>query len=607
MPYTFYFLKRGIDEGTPVHFLSAGIFLAMESLCLMFQLAVYNAFAMALYLAFEMAVSGRTRKKDILKYTIFFILCGVMTFLISAPQSLPSWEYMARSWRKLTDMKSFTWGSLVPKDFASLILPNSAVLAGETPNTFMGLVKPVFYVGLLPLVMIPFAFINQKLKSRAIFWSAVSVLFIALSLGGYTPLYDIFLKLPVFNGFRIPARFAYIACFGAAFLTAAGLDNFFAPANRESSLKILKTVTAAFSVMAAVLLTAAGLHAERLPAVVSWLGPASFRDGIINIVAPSARGDVFFFAGISAGILGFLWLRFSTRVKNGTILMAALMLTCGFDAARVDKKYIRFLPAGNMQAASSPAAFLKKDSGVFRVFVGTKGAIDNLNIYYGLETLQGYNGNAPYKMVKMLDSGLFDKTDIRRLFNIKYYLDYEGGKKDGLKEVYAGPPRIYRDDGAYERFYISDKPIEAASEAEELSVMNSLDPASRSVVVGHGVGVGNDRAKLDYKIRVVSYTPNETLLRVAVNKKAVLVNSSQLFSSSRARVDGRQAGLFEVNYIGSGLLIDKGAHDVVFYTSKASIIWGIALAALGIVVYLIFAVFYETFFRVYCQRKRGGL
>jgi hypothetical protein len=592
IPYTFYFVKKGLENDSLADFLAAGIFLAMESLCLMFQLAAYNAFALAIYLAFEMIVSGKSKKKDIIKFSMFFILCGAMTFLASAPQSLPSGEYMPQSWRRLVDYRRFTWGSLNPKSFFSLLLPDSAVLTGEVPVTFMGLTDAVFYMGLLPLIIMPFAFLKSGMKSRGLFWAALSLFFMALAMGRFTPLYSVFVNLPVFNGFRIPARFAYISCFGAAFLSGIAIDNIFDPLKSKEAVNALKYMTVSIVAAALLMFAAAGIRLERFPQVLSFLGPDNFRETVVNFVLPSIKTDIYYFAAVSAAIAALLWLLVSGRsYRNGGLILAALLVVHAFDTARIEKKYIHFMPADRISATGGGAAeFLKRQGGIFRVSFKSHEAIDNLNIYYNLETLQGYNGNAPYRIMAMIDGGLFDKISVRRRFNIRYYLDEGGSNEPGLKKVFSGQSGIYLDSGAFERFYISDEIVKASSEAGALSMLGALPDNSRAVVVEGGTEIGSDPVKLDYGIKVLSYTPNESRLKVVLNKRALLVNSSQLFKSSRVKVDGREGRLFNADYAATGLVLEKGEHEVLFYNSKASILWGIFLAALGLVIYLITAV-----------------
>jgi hypothetical protein len=587
IPYTFYFVKKGLDRDSLADFLAAGIFLAMESLCLMFQLAVYNAFALAIYLAFEMMAAGKTQKKYIIKFAVFFVMCGIMTFLVSAPQSLPSGEYMTQSWRRLVDYSRFTWGSLNPKSFFSLLLPDSAVLTGEVPVTFIGLTDAVFYTGLLPLIIMPFAFLKSGMKSRGLFWAFLSLVFIVFAMGRFTPLYGPFIRVPLFNSFRIPARFAYISCFGAAFLTAAGFDNVFDPLKRKEAVNMLKYIIVSIAAAAILIFTAISIHPERFPQVLSFLGPENFRETVVNFVLPSIKTDFYYFGAVSAAIAALLWTLLSGRHKSPAAFLAALLLIHAFDTGRVEKKYIHFMPADRTAAAGGGAAdFLKKEGGVFRVSFKGSGAIDNLNIYYNLETLQGYNGNAPYRIMAMIDGGLFDKISIRRRFNIRYYLDEAGTDEPGLKKVFSGPRCIFMDDRAYERFYISDGVIRASSDAEALSLLKALPDNSRAVVVEGGETAGNDPVKLNCSIKVVSYTPNESRIKVLLNKKALLVNSSQLFKSSRAKVDGRDVRLFNADYAATGLVLEKGEHEVLFYNSKSPILLGIFLAALGLLFYL---------------------
>jgi hypothetical protein len=124
------------------------------------------------------------------------------------PFSIRGETYAAKEWASY---------SLDPERFIQIVAP-FALEGPFDPNIeFFG------YAGLLPLALAATA-IAVRRDRRVWFWLAMIVVALALALGNHNPFYEWLYNVPVFNRFRVPARFLLWFIFAIAFLAARALD-----------------------------------------------------------------------------------------------------------------------------------------------------------------------------------------------------------------------------------------------------------------------------------------------------------------------------------------------------------------------------------------------
>ena len=121
---------------------------------------------------------------------------------LAAAQLLPSLELALQSQRAGgLDAEFFASFSLHP---AYLLLLVSPFLLGD-PYPRLS-VELVGYVGILPLLL-AVAALGLKRKGQVWFFGLLALLSLLLALGHWNPLYAYLLRVPLFNWFRVPARF----------------------------------------------------------------------------------------------------------------------------------------------------------------------------------------------------------------------------------------------------------------------------------------------------------------------------------------------------------------------------------------------------------------
>ncbi len=147
---------------------------------------------------------------------------------LAAPQLLATMELSTRSVRAggLTGA-FFTSFSLPPPYLATFVSP---FLAGNplAASSQAASVEWCGYLGILPLLLAPYAVLFRRDRYTS-FFALLALLAIAFAFGQYNPLYQNLAGVPVFNSFRVPARFLLLYSFAVSVLAAAGASTLLHP------------------------------------------------------------------------------------------------------------------------------------------------------------------------------------------------------------------------------------------------------------------------------------------------------------------------------------------------------------------------------------------
>lgn len=138
---------------------------------------------------------------------------------LASVQLIPTFELIGLSIRGQDMGKAFfTSYSLAPAALAQFFAPFHSLGMPEAAN-----MEYWAYIGICPVVLTSVAiFLRQDALTRFLLILVLAVLLLAL--GGNTPIYEWLYDLPLFNRFRVPARFLLLFTFAVAILSAIGLN-----------------------------------------------------------------------------------------------------------------------------------------------------------------------------------------------------------------------------------------------------------------------------------------------------------------------------------------------------------------------------------------------
>lgn len=197
-----------------IWFALAALALGVQFLCGSVQMAFLNALAVAVF-----GVSQSTvRRSPSMVYGLLPIALLALGGGIAAIQLLPTSELIGYSVRAGALGKEFvTSYSMPPEYLVHFVAPFAPGEPAEGNAEYRA------YFGIAPLLLALSA-VALRRNRQTILFAAFALVALALALGELNPAYQLLFQLPLFNFFRVPARYLCLFVFAAAFLSAVGFD-----------------------------------------------------------------------------------------------------------------------------------------------------------------------------------------------------------------------------------------------------------------------------------------------------------------------------------------------------------------------------------------------
>ncbi len=222
MPLILLLYIRALDESKIIYAVGAGLVMAVQISKSHPQIVLYTAGILALYALFAVGIDFRTRRsiRSLLPLGMLLVIFVVSAGL-SAYQLFYTFELIEQSDRS----GGITYDMITILSYPPLYLLKFLVphfwgsfenYAGNGNYTGMHA-----YAGILPLILTPWAWLKPK-DWRVWFFTTLLFICLLLSFGKFTPLYVPLQYVPVFNYFRVPARWLFLVTFCLAISAAYG-------------------------------------------------------------------------------------------------------------------------------------------------------------------------------------------------------------------------------------------------------------------------------------------------------------------------------------------------------------------------------------------------
>ncbi|MCB9103098.1 MAG: hypothetical protein H6633_02495 [Anaerolineales bacterium] len=303
---------------------------------------IYTVYLIAAVIGWHLILSlKQTREKaepwgDCLR-SIFWLLlylgaAVVAAGLLGAGQLLPLLELIEFSNRSLSPAQAAEYAVTPVQLVIGLLLPSA-----------QGGHELVIYLGLIPLLIVPFGVSRRQPWSW--FYAALLIFTILFALGPETPVHSLFYHfVPGFRWVRTPARIFFVGAIATSVLVGFGID---------------RLLTTHWTAKAQQWLT-------RLAVVV---GATAFILGVGLAVGfgQAGRAAIGLALLVPLGLIVIL-LRVRGRL-SGQLTMLLLGLLLYIDLASFDLSMMKFVPLDEALAQGRPAAeFLAQQPGLFRVY-----------------------------------------------------------------------------------------------------------------------------------------------------------------------------------------------------------------------------------------------
>lgn len=601
-PLALWVTDRAMVHGGVRRFAVLALVVALLIFTAHMQLAYYTTWAIVVLAVFRLYQARRrgTATRRLAGRLGAFALAGILGGLgIGAAQLWAPTRYLTTYSQRVEKTiaaeaesayaRATSW-SLHPEEAFSLVVPEfigynpqlGPQAGEERAPTYWG--RNPFklnheYGGLIPLLLMPLAFLNRRRRGEAWLFGAIAAAALVYALGATTPLFRVFYWLvPGVKLFRAPSSIMFV--FGIAVISAAviGLEGLkeregekdWKAASRRASF-YLWAAAGVFMLLALLGSTGALL---RLWNGIIYPSIDTARLAALQNNLPNIQRGLWLSVLLSASLAGAWQLRARRLIPQAGWLAAIIALSV-LDVMRISPQFVRVINPATIYPRDDVTEFLlerREKSEPFRVFSYSQGTAYQANhfAFHGLEELTGHHGNEIGHYMDLIESP--GGPRILQLLNVRYLVSAR--PLSGLEPIFQGRrSAVYELDGAFPRAFLV--PAEAAVESEGASALDRLlspdfDPATsvvlaerppdprgfESAAVAENMGVEGGRAT--WLARGI----NRQSLEVETLEPALLVISENYYPAWRAEVDGEPTEVLRADYTLRAVPVPAGRHQV---------------------------------------------
>ncbi len=500
---------------------------------------------------------------------------------------------------------STSW-SLHPEEAFSLVVPefvggNIATEEGVA-NTYWG--RNLFklnheYAGLVPLLLVPLAFLNRRRRGETWLFTGLAVASLVYALGATTPLFYLFYWLvPGVKLFRAPSSIMYIFAISVITVAALGLEGMRGDGHKPSSdvsegktVVYLWAATGVFALLAVLASTGA---LTDLWVSVLYRDIATAKSAALDANLPNLQRGLWLTVLIT-GLLAAAYQLRARRSLNELVWIGALVLLSTFDLLRVDSQFIQVINPALIYPRDDTTEFLVERGATedpFRVFQhGSAPYRLNQFAFHGLEQLQGHHGNELGRYKDLITRAQSPEHLLRilRLLNVRYVVSGAPIQVPELREVHRGRRSlVYELTGSFPRaFLVSRFETLPDSLALDRLLSSNFDPAAEIILPQDYDG--EIYGQVQGTVRWLERGLNSYTLEVDSSQPGYLVITDNYYPAWKAEVDGASQPLLRANYTMRAIQLPAGRHQVrLYYRSPllSASLWTTGLSlilALGLV------------------------
>jgi len=532
------------------------------------------------------------------KVSSFFLYFGIslLSIGISGVQLLPTLELIFQSAR-VPQSYSFLIEKLLIQPYQTILLispdffGNPATRNYLIPDTYPG---NSLYIGLIPFLLVIFAFYNFKKNYfiRYFSWSSVIIFFLILR----TPFTEQFYKLniPLFST-GSPTNAIFLLSFCLSILAGFGFEH------------LLKNKI--------------------------WpRGPIIFFSlvlGIIWIFILLTKPDIvslrnFLYSTIFFAVFAVSIILVPKYFKKNYIAYLLIGITI-FDLFYFFHKFNPFVPKDLIFPPVSLFSFLKKEAGISRFWgYGPASFESNISSQFELFSPEGYDPLYPKiygefiyssedgKILRnfsnqtrsdaVIAKGSGEDLSLNKyrlraldLLSVKYILDrQESGTTEKTFPIERFS-KIYDKDGwkifenkkALPRMLlVSDyKIFKTKEEFEKIFFSENFDPSKTILLEEKPVGL-RDSFGNSSKLNLLSYSPNNISIKTNTDRASLLFLSDTFYPGWKAVIDKRDTKVYRADYAFRAVVVPKGSHTVEFIYKPESFRQGLIVSLGSLVTFI---------------------
>ncbi len=592
-----------------------------------YQMTYYLLILLGVYFIVYLIDSyNKNDLKQYLRYIGIFLLAGILSLGLNAPNILSTYDYSKYSTRSQSELKlnpdgtekeqttglnydyitQYSYGIF---ESLNLIVPRiqggaSSENLGEDSDLYRFLIdnnvpKPQAdsfiksvptYWGDQPILEAPayigasifFLFILSLFVVKGAFkwWLLISfILSISLSWGKNLPfLTNFFIDyFPFYNKFRAVSSIQIILEFAIPLLSVIGLHKFLA----DSNLKNIKRSFAIYSIpLVIILISGSSLS-------FSGLYDNYYSNGygqeIFNQIIEE-RKNIFnddIIRALLIGFIMFLTLRFSKLIgRNFTF--SFIFLIVFVDLYTINNRYIEkelFIDKSiNTYQLSEIDKEILNDTLDYRVYNLSAG-ISNASTSYFHNSVNGYHAAKLRRFQEYYEYlSTHDDNKLFNSLNIKYLI----GKDENNQDLLYENPDAYGNAWAVDSLIILNNPDELLNKLKETDLQRIALGIDKTIP--SDIKLTYDSSELIKIEKIKNSSSHITYNFESLSDQLIVFSEIYYPSGWKVFIDGNESTYFDVDYLLRGMVIPKGTHKVEFYFSPEIVKTGINIRLITIII-----------------------
>jgi hypothetical protein len=596
LPLAFMLLHKACKTGRFLYFLLFSLSFALLVFTAHMQMTYFAAWGLGLYFLYLLWNIHREGKVKIVKYIAYFVIAIVLGISLSMIQLLSPYVYLKHYSMRTMHTEGLSgydyassW-SMHLEEAASEIVPEFSGDNIHTQGNFYWGRNPFKlnseYIGLLALFLAVVTVIYRR-TSLIWFFTGLGILAFIYALGGTTPFFRLFYYLvPGVKSFRGPGMINFLFSFAAVVIAMLGLDNFLKLKENLTEAKrflkiafILVIVYSGLAILVSLLRgTFFNIWITVLYSGIDSAKKAAMEQNVSRVITGLWISTLLLWLGY-----GLLRLYFKGGVKI-SILIGGLSLLALVDLFRFDSRFIITVDPQQFYRKTPVVDFLqaKQKEEPFRVFLLPQSYPDNFLAMYGIEevSLTAMHGN----QLRIYDEFVgrhqnnpnLTYPNFIDLLNVKYLLSSQTLKTPWAKQVYeAEGIYVYQNLNYLPRGFPVYNWQVMKDQSRILDILKQPDfnPREKIFLDETPPTMPSDTLTVSSEpaipVRISNDVINRFNVEVEMRKNGFLVLSENYYPPWKAYVDGKEAKIYQADYLFRAVYLDKGKHTLkLVYDSK---------------------------------------
>lgn len=460
---------------------------------------------------------------------------------------------------KDSEMYEFMLGQGVPEDQAADFVSGMPTYWGDQP-----IVAAPAYIGMVVFFLAMLAVFIDDRKIKYVFLSGV-IFSLILSWGkNFAILTDFFIDfVPLYNKFRAVSSIQVILELCFPVLAIMGLQSFFNLDKDKQKKALLQAGGLSLGILV-ILFFAKGMFHFSGPSDAYFL--ESYGPGFVDALKSDRKtlysADLLRSTFFISVVFGVLWLHLkNTLAQNKAIIILGLLMI--FDLFFVAKNYVSakdFVSGREVEVPfeESPAdSQILQDTTHYRVFE-VDGNMSSARASYFHQSIGGYSAVKPRRMQQLFDYQIAkNNIEVLNMLNVKYVIQ---------TDTTGTPIPAQNPDANGSAWFIKGiKLVQTAD--EEMKALDNLNTKNVAIVNTKDFNNVRNTFQKDTLASIIlnSYKPNHLKYTSSNSNEGFAVFSEMYYENGwKATIDGKELGIFRVNYVLRGLQIPAGKHTIEF-------------------------------------------